>query len=75
MLPPLARSLAYSNYSQWRTSHNDQDLPEVTPGVPLSEFYKAAEQEVRAGRNLILGGSPARHRLYYEVPRHRKQVM
>jgi hypothetical protein len=47
MLPPLASSLAYSNYSNWRISHNDQDLPEVTPGVTLTDLYKAAEREVR----------------------------
>lgn len=47
MLPPLASSLAYSNYSSWRISHNDQDLPEVTPGVTLTDLYKAAEREVR----------------------------
>lgn len=46
LLPPLASSLAYSNYSQWRASHTDQDLPEVTPGVTLSDLYKAAEREV-----------------------------
>lgn len=54
MLPPLASSLAYSNYSQWRASRNDQDLPEVTPGVPLTDFYRAAEREVRVASNLAL---------------------
>lgn len=52
MLPPLASSLAYSNYSQWRVSHSDQDLPDVTPGVSLTDLYKAGEREVRAGKKV-----------------------
>lgn len=51
MLPPLASSLAYSNYTQWRSSHSEEgvDLPEVTPGVSLTDLYRAAEREVRTG--------------------------
>jgi hypothetical protein len=56
LLPPLASSLAYSNYSHWRASHSDRDLPEVTPGVTLSDLYKAAEQEVRRVSSVRRGG-------------------
>lgn len=47
MLPPLASSLAYSNYSNWQADHQGQQLPEVVPGVSVADLYKAAEREVR----------------------------
>jgi hypothetical protein len=47
LLPPLASSLAYSNYSSWQAQHEGQDLPQVAPGVSIPDLYKAAEREVR----------------------------
>jgi hypothetical protein len=49
LLPPLASSLAYSNYSSWQAQHEGQALPQVAPGVSIQDLYKAAEREVRRG--------------------------
>jgi hypothetical protein len=49
LLPPLASSLAYSNYSSWQAQHEGQALPQVAPGVSIPDLYKAAEREVRGG--------------------------
>eukprot|EP00878_Enallax_costatus_P024167 GHUV01025766.1.p1 GENE.GHUV01025766.1~~GHUV01025766.1.p1 ORF type:complete len:395 (+),score=102.77 GHUV01025766.1:133-1317(+) len=45
MLPPLASSLAYSNYSNWQADHQGQQLPDVASGVSIADLYKAAERE------------------------------
>jgi hypothetical protein len=44
-LPPLASSLAYSNYAMWQSAHPGEQLPDIAAGVPLTELYKAAERE------------------------------
>ncbi|KAF6255470.1 hypothetical protein COO60DRAFT_207312 [Scenedesmus sp. NREL 46B-D3] len=45
LLPPLASSLAYSNYSSWQAQHDGQALPQVAPGVSIPDLYRAAERE------------------------------
>jgi hypothetical protein len=49
LLPPLASSLAYANYTTWRQQQQQEGakLPDVVEGVlPLEDMYKAAEREV-----------------------------
>ena len=48
LLPPLASSLAYSNYSSWRQQQPEGvDLPPVVEGeLSLEQLYKASEREV-----------------------------
>lgn len=45
VLPALAASLAYSNYSTWRRENHGQDLGDVAPGVTLEHLYRAGERE------------------------------
>lgn len=45
LLPPLASSLAYSNFSSWQAQHEGQALPQVAPGVSIPDLLKAAERE------------------------------
>jgi hypothetical protein len=48
-LPPLASSLAYANYRSWASTNAGQELPDVAPGVSLTDLYRAGEREVRGG--------------------------
>lgn len=60
MLPPLASSLAYSNYSNWQADHQGQQLPDVAPGVSIADLYKAAEREV-SGMTVVPTSRLTRH--------------
>jgi len=46
VLPPLAASLAYSNFAAWRRDHPGAEFEEVAPGVSLEDVYRAGEREV-----------------------------
>ncbi|KAI8464972.1 MAG: hypothetical protein J3K34DRAFT_461669 [Monoraphidium minutum] len=54
-LPPLASSLAYSNYASWRGDNGGVAAPDVAPGVSVEDLYRAgerAELQLRSGGGL-----------------------
>ncbi len=54
MLPPLASSLAYSNYTAWVEEHDGAELPDVAPGVSVEDLYRSSEREVRSQAAFLL---------------------